>query len=1071
MHDEKNKVIPGTWVGKEKEHRKSYRRKTIASVALLEQDSSDAEGLKNTEAHALDLSLDGAFIQNGKVPPLGAFVKLKICLPSGKRNWAKIGARVTRREASGFGIEFNELHSRDRSLIRNYVGFAEMDDAIVSIQNAMNSILSGNMLPVTDPGVIQERLDTACTKKLNCLILTKINGTPFSGKIDFSGQNIVLNNLDKKINPKTRVIYVIIVDGPLHAIFEGLVFEPGPCPKIFYPDRIYLNDRRWSQRVPTEQEWMFLKASHLDCSQLGFPVLEKSEGGCSVLAPKNCLYTVGMRFPGFELKKEGNSDYFEGATISRIKDIDDEHWLLGFHYFDKQQNRDAFDQVNKKSLRTNFFDSVKRFSSLTLQKIKGVVGNTKILDRDRPHAVRYKNTRGETVAALLDATFNLHADPPPVDVAVVISPPFPVRKEVFGLLARTLVDNFHQHGKNAVVLRFDLTHCLGESEVDPELESKGYPYLNWTYSNLVSDISGSLSFLEKRFSPDKRTLVSYSVSAIAARRLIADQHTPRVDHWIAPFGCPDGQDMFKNLLAGVDLFATYLQGEKAKPFLIYGRLSDPNGVIPDAIKKKMAFLQDARNDMGRIKIPVTWIIGTYDYMVTRGRVKELLNAPGGGVREIIELATGHNPRIGAEAIESFKLIYESISKHLFNASVKAIEPDLVRYEKQNQAEWARSRKNKTRDMKKFWENHLFGTSTKKEGYDVLLYNPDYVEFIDKHVDLLEIKPDLRVADFGCGTGNLSAAILKGLSNPGKNFELSCRDLVLAAMERTQKKLEKIIETSSGKEFKKIKINYRTLDLETARLLGLKEFLQGKLYSVKALHGRIEGLNASTLRKLANNYSQEIHDIIHGQKTSVENFLKLLPEMEEGEAQEVIELSMASRFLNNKTLPEDLISGKDGDTTADLCFKYLTFGKTTRKSQIDCPSNSFDRIGASLVIPYLFDPESVIKEFYRVLDHKGILVLSSLKPNFDGSKSYFDEAAAILKRKDLNEKERERLLDSLREFSAFLSRLVELEDEGRFRFFPVDELIHLIKKAGFSRVQSIESLGNPPSAVIIRAEKP
>ena len=1068
--NDRNKSLSGTWIGKEKEHRKSYRRKTIAPVAFLDQFSGDMECLNNAESHALDLSLDGAFIQNETILPIGTHVNLKIILPSGKRDSAKIGGRVTRIEDSGFGIEFNELHYRDRSLIRNYVGFAELDDTVVSIQNTMKNLLSGNMLPITDPVVIQERLDTARTKKLNCLILHSKDGKPCSAKIDFCEQGIVLNNLDKKIHPKTRVIYIIIIDGPLHTIFEGLIYEPGFCPKLFYPDRIYLNDRRWSRRVTSEQERMLLNAAHLDCFQLRFAVLEKSEGGCSVLAPKSCLYTVGMRIPGFELKSEDKLDYVEGATISRIKDIDDKHWLLGLHYFDKIQNRDTFDQVNKKSLRSNFFNSVKRFSSLAFQKMKVVVGSTKILEPDRPHAVQYKNTRGETVVALLDATFDLHADPPSVDVAVVIASPFHVRKEVFGLIARTLVDNFRHQGKNAIVLRFDLTHCLGESEVDPEMEAKGHPYINWTYSNLVSDISGTLSFLEKRFTPDKRTLISYSLSAIPARRLIADQNTPRVDYWIAPFGCPDGQDMLKNLLAGMDLFEAYLRGEKLEPFLAYGRLFDPSGSIPDAIQNKMAFLKDARNDLEKIKIPVTWIIGTYDYMVTRGRVKEILNAPGGGVREIIELATGHTPRTGAEGIESFKLIYESIAKHLFNISVHAIEPDLVRYEKQNQAEWARTRKNKTRDMKKFWEDHLFGTSSEKEGYDVLLYYPDYIEFIDKHVNLLDIKSDLRVADFGCGTGNLSAAILKRLSNPGQNFELSCYDLVPAALERTQNKLESIIKKSSGINFETVKINYQTLDLETARLLCLKEFLEGKLYSIKALYGRIEGLNASTLRKLEKGYNQEIHEIIHGKYTIVKDFLKLSPEMEETEAEEVLDLSIASRFLNNKTLPEDLISSGHCNTTADLCFNHLIFGKTTSKTRIECPSNSFDRIGASLVIPYLFDPGSIIKEFYRILDNQGVLVLSSLKPNADGSKAYFDEAEAIIKRDDLNEKERERLLDSLREFSAFLSRLIELEDEGRFRFFPVNELIDLIKKAGFSKIHSIESLGHPSSAVIICAEK-
>ncbi|WP_300460136.1 PilZ domain-containing protein [Desulfobacula sp.] len=1065
-----NKLLAGTWIGKEKELRKSYRRKTIAPVSFLDHFPEGSKFLPDTESYAFDLSLDGAFIKNGKVPPIGSIVNLKIFLPSGKRNAAKIGGRVTRTQGSGFGIEFNELHYRDRSRIRNYVGFAELDDTVVSIQNNLKNSLTGNMLPVTDPVVIQERLDTARTKKLNCLILDSKNGKPFSGKIDFSEQGIVLNDLEKKLHPKTRVIYVIIIDGPLHAIFEGLIHDPGHCPKLFYPERIYLNDRRWSRRVLSEQEQLVLDAPHLACPQLKFSVVEKSEGGCSILAPKNCLYTVGMRFPDFELKRADSSDHFEGATISRIMDIDSKHWLLGLHYFDKIRNRDTFDLVSKKSLRSNVFTSVKRFSSLAFQKMKGAVAGRKILHQDRPYVVQYKNTRGETVAALLDATFDLHADTPSVDVAVVIAPPFPVRKEVFGLLARTLVNNFRHYGKTAVVLRFDLTHCLGESEVDPEMAAKGHPYLKWNYSNLVSDMSGTLSFLEKRFTPDKRVMISYSLSAIPARRVIADQNTPTVDYWVAPFGCSDGQDMLQNLLAGVDLYAAYLRGEKIEPFLAYGRLFDPSESIPDAIKNKMGFLEDARNDLSKIKIPITWIIGTYDYMVTRGRVKEIMNAPGGGEREIIELATGHNPRTGAEAIELFKLIYESISKYLFNISVQAIEPDLVRYERQNQAEWARTRKNKTRDMKKFWEDHLFGTSSEKEGYDVLLYAPDYNEFIEKQVELLDIKPDLRVADVGCGTGNLSAVILKKLSNPGKKFELSCHDLIPAAVEKTQKKLEKIIENSPIINFETVKINYRTLDLETARLLCLKEFLEGKEYGIKALNGRIEGLNASTLRKLANTYNEKIHDVIHGEKVSVKKVMELSPEMDESEAEEILELSMASRFLKDKTLPGDLISSGHCNTAADLCFRYLTFGKATRKAQIDCPSDSFDRIGASLVIPYLFEPESVIKEFYRILDKQGILVLSSLKPNAENSKFYFDEAEAIAKREDLNVKERERLLESLREFAAFLSRLVELEDEGRFHFFSADELINLIKKAGFLKIHSIESLGHPPSAVIIRAEK-
>ena len=64
-----------TWMGMEKEHRKFYRRKTIAHVIF----SGDTGLLENVESHAFDLSLDGAFIVNGTVPPLGSHVNEAGC--------------------------------------------------------------------------------------------------------------------------------------------------------------------------------------------------------------------------------------------------------------------------------------------------------------------------------------------------------------------------------------------------------------------------------------------------------------------------------------------------------------------------------------------------------------------------------------------------------------------------------------------------------------------------------------------------------------------------------------------------------------------------------------------------------------------------------------------------------------------------------------------------------------------------------------------------------------------------------------------------------------------------------
>jgi ubiquinone/menaquinone biosynthesis C-methylase UbiE/esterase/lipase len=610
-----------------------------------------------------------------------------------------------------------------------------------------------------------------------------------------------------------------------------------------------------------------------------------------------------------------------------------------------------------------------------------------------------------------------------------------------------------------------MTHTLGESEVDPELEAKGCPYLNLTYSQYESDIHASLKYLEKRFQPKLRVLVTYSVGAIPARRLIADGHEPKTDLWIAPFGCPDGQDMLKNLLAGVDLFQNYLEGKKVEPFLAFGRFVDPNVNIPDAISRGLAFLEDARKDMEKITIPVTWILGTYDYMVTRQRVRQMLNAPGGGIREIIELKAGHY------LIESYKLIAETIFKHLFHIDKPAAEPDLALFTRQTEAEWSRVKRLKIANTEEFWSGHLFGTSSEKEGYDILLYNPDYVEFMAEQSKLLDLHSGMRVADIGCGTGNLAIAALKASGINGDRLDLLCSDLVPEALKRTCEKIEKMISVSDDGCYSGLRLDFKVVDLETARLSPLNEFLSGKLYGPLALAGRIEGLNTITLRKISESYGQGLHRILHGKDESVQEIMKICPDLDDNEAETIRDISRASRFLKNMLKSNDLKPGKvEAKTANDIVFKHISFGNATRDCTVDLPANSFDRIGASLVLPYLYDPKSAVKEFYRALAPGGKIVLSGLRPNFDSSKSYIEEAEQISKRTDLTAEEKERLLVSLREFASFTATLMELEDNGRFRFFTTLELKTLMEDAGFINIQIGESLGKPNTASIVCAEK-
>jgi SAM-dependent methyltransferase len=200
-------------------------------------------------------------------------------------------------------------------------------------------------------------------------------------------------------------------------------------------------------------------------------------------------------------------------------------------------------------------------------------------------------------------------------------------------------------------------------------------------------------------------------------------------------------------------------------------------------------------------------------------------------------------------------------------------------------------------------------------------------------------------------------------------------------------------------------------------------------------------------------------------------MSLCPALDTMEAEIVLDLSMASRFLKDSTLPEDLRPGcQIAEHAGDLAFKHLYFGHASRDCRMDCPSDAFDKIGASIVLPYLYDPESVVREIYRLLAPGGLIVMSSPKPNFDSSKSYIEEARSIAQRTDIDEQEKDRLLRSLRELVAFIAHVLEMEDNGRFRFFTASDLETLMQRSGYINICTVEALGNPPTAVIVRAEK-
>lgn len=1018
---------------------------------------------------ATDLSADGAFLRSAR--PLGFVerVRLSLEIPTDPQP-IDLTARVVRVTPDGVGVRFEEVSARDRARLRGYAGFYEMDEAIVRVQRTLGDVIPGNLLPLGERSEVEAILRSAVERSLPMTAVLPGRGfKPRTCRLLSiePGEETDLLRLDLMLL-SDRVVYLAFSDPPLHYAFEAIVAGPGEKPLLLLPERIYLTERRTERRSSRPNDaWCELAAPYAPGGKLRLQLLDIGEGGASVRLPASAAWVPGAHLPPFTLEVGSERRRVPGATVRYVAPVDDGSLRAGLR-FGGEVDRDTFQELKRHKLNGGFTSRFTRTVSFVGGKVSRFLRRPDRRTADGVEVVRYRNRAGQPVAGIVDANFDTSDPDARPDVAVVIAPAILKRKEVFGLLARTIVDDIGRDGKKVAVLRFDASYIVGESAMDPRLVAEGRPYYNWTFGHLGQDIEASLQYMERRFRPAKRVLVSVSLSAIPARKVVLDPRSAPVDLWVSPYGCPDAQDVMRNYLAGLDLFDAYRRGEGPETILIHGRPIRGSSLYGQAMEAGLAFLEDARRDLSKIAVPVVWILGTYDCWVTRSRVRALLDAPGGGVREVFECATGHVLKTGAEAIELFKLVSESISKHLFRSDRPARDPDLARFARQSEAEWSRVRRMELGDAQELWKEHLFGAPGDDIGYDILLEHPEYPRFLARQVELLDPRPGEDVADFGCGTGNLALAMLDAYAPGTAPASITWVDLVLEGVERTA---EKVRSWFAERGMAAPVCRGVVADLEVSRFAAVADFLNGRLHGIEGLVERVEGLTLATARKVAARYGKELHAILRGAPEGAARVRELCPELDASEAEAVLELGRAARFLLGRTLAEDLKPGVAlAGSARDLRFQHLRFGDSTARLELDLPDGAFHRIGCSLVLPYLYDPLAALREMHRLLRPGGTLVVSSILPNFDPSKLYTEGVDILAKQAEAGDERAGRKMEALRHYGNMVSRLIELEEDGRFRFLDRAALTALVSEAGFARVHAFHAFGSPPTAILVRAEK-
>jgi ubiquinone/menaquinone biosynthesis C-methylase UbiE len=401
---------------------------------------------------------------------------------------------------------------------------------------------------------------------------------------------------------------------------------------------------------------------------------------------------------------------------------------------------------------------------------------------EKVRVVEFQNRKGQVLRGIVDRT-----DLTPGGAAVVIPPAWGRTKETLMPLARTLIETFSAAGCSLTVLRFDGTQRRGESYVDPECRTPGDETLNFTYSQAGDDLLSAASFLRQdpEFAVQRMALVTFSLAAIEGRIAVASDSDGCYDAWVAVVGMADVQSALKSVSGGID----YVFGKEAGiEFGIQelgGVRIDIDHAAKDVLESNIATLDEAKREMARIEIPVTWIHGRHDGWADIDRARDLLSAGCLERRKLIEVPTGHQLRNSQEALDTFQLIAHEISGMLLNRRLAPRAPNLIDLDRRNSEERKRIKSTGT-DLRGFWHDYLLGRDG-SIGMQLLGATRTFGTFMADQIKGLRLKDELCVLDLGAGTGEFSCHLSRHGLTPGR-LRIVSADFVPDALRRARDRM-------------------------------------------------------------------------------------------------------------------------------------------------------------------------------------------------------------------------------------------------------------------------------------------
>ncbi len=224
-------------------------------------------------------------------------------------------------------------------------------------------------------------------------------------------------------------------------------------------------------------------------------------------------------------------------------------------------------------------------------------------------------------------------------------------------------------------------------------------------------------------------------------------------------GTLEFRDLMNRVNCGLDLLEQHQLGIDLGVIPILGNLVKMRHYAADVVASGVATLDQAREDMRHLNLPVTWIYGKHDNWVKAEFVRDVMSIKAEASREVFSVPLGHNARNSEEALRLFGTVTSLVHRFLHGMMIEAIPPERKNLEFLRRAEKDRLPGRVLKNKHAYWTHYLVGEKGLL-GFDTMALSDDYVRLMEDQRKALAFDPEDRFLDLGGGTGNFIAHILQ-----------------------------------------------------------------------------------------------------------------------------------------------------------------------------------------------------------------------------------------------------------------------------------------------------------------------